>query len=297
MTHSQTLRLFIPPIFLTVYWQLRYGKPESKIPHKGVAEWEYVPEGWAYAETHPAVKGWNVQDILETYKRKWPKFVKMIEGSSALGIAHESELANNADLSAHNTMMAFGYALALASHKYDTLSFLDWGGGIGHYFVLAKALVPGVEIEYYCKDVPLLASYGAQLFPQAHFYSDDSCLAASYDLVMASASLHYAEDWRGLVTRLGRATRRFLYIANLPTILKSPSFVFVQRPYAYGYNTEYLGWCLNRQEIIEHIEGQGLELVREFVYGHKPVILNAPEQNEYRGYLFRPSPSTRVAAA
>ena len=167
---------------------------------------------------------------------------------------------------------------------------LDGGGGIGHYYLLAQALLPGVEIVYHCKDVPALTGYGAQLFPEQHFCSDETCLQRVYDFVLASASMHYTEDWQALLRRLAGATRDYLYVADLPTVLEAPSFVFVQRPYEYGYNTEYLGWCLNRTEFLRVAAGAGLHLLREFVYGHRPLIHGAPEQNAHRGYLFRARP-------
>jgi putative methyltransferase (TIGR04325 family) len=249
-------------------------------------EWEYIPEGWTYIQAHPEVKGWNVQDVLETYKRKWPKFAAMIHGTEPLGITHESDITNNTDIYSHNTIMAFAYALALAAHKKDRLSILDWGGGIGHYYLLSQALLPGVDIEYHCKDAPLLCEYGTQLFPEQYFYTDECCFKRTYDFVMASTSIHYTEEWRVLLRNLADATDKYLYIAQLPIVRQSPSFVFVQRPYQYGYNTEYLSWCLNRTEFLTTAEGSGLELVREFVYGYHPFIDGAPEQNMYRGYLF-----------
>ncbi len=153
--------------------------------------------------------------MLETYKKKWPQFVAMVQGTGPLGMAHESALTTNADLNSHNTMMAFGYALALAARHKDRLSFLDWGGGIGHYYLLAQALLPDVEIEYHCKDVPVLCEYGAQLFPQQHFYQDARCLDHVYDFVLASTSMHYTENWQILLRRLAGATRDYLYIARI----------------------------------------------------------------------------------
>lgn len=250
-------------------------------------EWEYISEGWAYAEKHPEVKGWNVKDVLETYKKKWPQFVAMVQDTVPLGIAHESDLTTNEEIRSHNTMMAYAYALALAAHKKDRLSMLDWGGGIGHYYLLAQALLPDVEIEYHCKDVPVLCDYGAQLFPRQHFYLDEHCFDRDYDIVLASTSLQYTEKWQPLLKRLACAASGYLYIANLPTVQQAPSFVFIQRPYHYGYNTEYLAWCLNRTEFLHMAERAGLKLVREFIYGHQPFIHGAPEQNTYRGYLFR----------
>jgi hypothetical protein len=37
------------------------------------------------------------------------------------------------------------------------------------------------------------------------FREDESCLERTYDLVVASSSLQYAEDWRGLLDRIAAA--------------------------------------------------------------------------------------------
>ncbi len=252
-----------------------------------IVEWEYIPEGWTYGDTHPEVKGWNVSDVLEEYKRKWPQFAEMVQQTGPLGVAHESALTTNEDIKSHNAIISFAYVLALAVHKRDALSMLDWGGGIGHYYLLARTLLPGVKIEYHCKDVPLLAEYGRQLFPEQHFYTDESCLQLSYDLVMASTSLHYSKDWQITLQKLSGAARNYLYIANIPMVEQVPSFVFLQRAYQYGYNTEYLAWCLNRNELLAAAQQAGLTLVRQFIYGHQPPIRGAPEQNTFRGFLFQ----------
>jgi len=186
-------------------------------------------------------------------------------------------------------MMSYAYVLTLSSRNKSSITLLDWGGGIGHYYLISQTLVAEIEIEYHCKDVPLLIDHARQLFPQGHFYSDDSCLARQYDLVLASGSLQYSRDWATVLRGLASATGGYLYVANLPIVETVPSFVFVQRPYRFGYETEYLGWALNRKEFLECSKGSGLELVREFIMGHHPIIHGAPEQNEYRGFLFRPT--------
>ena len=280
MRLKDIIRFVTPPVFIHVARWLRGGR-------RTYVEWEYILEGWVYAKRHPEIKGWNVLDVLETYKRKWPKFVDMVQGTGPLGLTHESDLTTNENINNHNEMMTFAYVLALATRHKDRISMLDWGGGIGHYYLLAQVLLPDVEVEYHCKDVPVLCEHGAQLFPQQHFYTDERCFERTYDFVLASSSLHYTEDWQTLVQRLAGATSDYLYIANLPSVQEATSFVFVQRPYQYDYNTEYLGWCLNRVEFLQATERAGLELVREFVYGYRPFICGAPEQNAYRGYLFR----------
>ena len=280
MKPRDIVRFLTPPVFICLARRVT-GLWGPRV------EWEYVPEGWAYVDEHPEVRGWDVPEVLEAYKKKWPKFVSMVKGVGPLGMAHESSLADTQDITSHNEMISFAYVLALAGRSKERMSMLDWGGGIGHFYLLAQELMPGLDIEYHCKDLPLLCEYGARLFPKQHFFIDERCFDRTYDLILASTSLHYAEDWQALVRDMAGSVSGYLYIANVPSVERAASFVFVQRPYRYGYNTEYLGWCLNRAEFLQEAEGAGLELVREFIYGHAPFINGAPEQNVYRGYLFK----------
>ena len=133
-----------------------------------------------------------------------------------------------------------------------------------------------------------MAQAGQALLSEAHFYTDDRCLSRRYDLVLASSSLYYAEDWKGTLAKLAGATGGYLYVAGLPTVERAASFVFVQRPYRYGYETEYLGWCVNHDELLAAAQAAGLRLVREFAQAYRPEIYGAPEQCEYRGFLFIP---------
>lgn len=278
-----------PPIVLTAAKRVRFTLMRSILGRKKFVEWEYVPEGFTLARQDPDVKGWNVREVLEAQKLKWPQFLAMTEGSGPLGIAHESCNATSDDVMHHNTIMVFAYALALASRNLERISMLDWGGGIGHYYFLARALLPNVEIEYHCKDVTFLSEHGRELLPEHHFYDNDSCLDRQYDFVLASASLHYHENWSRELARLASATSGWLLVTRLPTCVRAPSYVFVQRPYSYGYNTEYVGWCINRDEFLRECANVDLTLMREFVIGEAPPIHDAPDICQYRGFLLKPT--------
>jgi putative methyltransferase (TIGR04325 family) len=125
--------------------------------------------------------------------------------------------------------------------------------------------------------------------PEVHFHEDDSCLDRAYDLVMASSSLQYTEDWESLLARLAGAASGFVYLAGVPVVLSTPSFVVLQRAYKYGFDTEYLSWVFNRDELLECAQRANLELFREFLLGYKPLVSGAPEQSETRALLFRPA--------
>jgi putative methyltransferase (TIGR04325 family) len=126
--------------------------------------------------------------------------------------------------------------------------------------------------------------------PDVHFHETvESCLGRRYDLVLSSSSLHYSEKWREVAALLVEMTGSYLYITRIPIVQRAPSFVVLQRPYSLGYRTEYLGWFLNRHEFLDALRALGMELVREFLVEERPFVHRAPEQGEYRGFLWRPA--------
>jgi putative methyltransferase (TIGR04325 family) len=196
------------------------------------------------------------------------------------------------DYGIHNTVMSFAYVLARAALGREGVSILDWGGGIGHYYAYARAVLPEIELDYHCYDLPLITAGGRQVLPEAQFHdTEEEALSRRYDLVLASGSLHYSRDWRRILAGLARVTDRYLYVTRQPTVETAPSFVVVQRPYRHGYITEYPGWFLNRGEFLAEAQGLGLELLREFLIAEQPVVPGVPEQAHFRGFLFAaPSP-------
>ena len=259
--------------------------------------WEYMPQGWQAQENDHDIKGWDVSTVLEAYKAGWPNFVAHLQGSGPLGFWYETRDRGSDDPIPHNIHMSYAYALAVASRTRAEISMLDWGGAIGQYYALSKQLYPDLQIDYHLKELPAMLSYAKTLHPQAHVYDDESCLDRKYDFVLVSGSFHYTQDWRALLQRLAAATGGYLYLTRLPVVQHVPSFVFVQRPYHAGYETEYLGWCLNRSDVLAAAGASGLTLVREFVMGENPEIELAPEQNQYRGFLFRGGATIRTDGA
>ena len=272
------LRNWAPPALIRVV--------QSALDYVRPAPWEYVPSGWS---ANGSVRGWNDASIVRLQKKTWSAYGECVEGTSPLWLNHENPAGpNTGDLRDHNTLISFAYVLALAAHRKRCLSVLDWGGGIGHYYRLSKAVLPGVEIDYHCHDLPVLCETGRELLPDVHFCENvDESFCRQYDLVLASSSLWYEENWRCLLDKLISATTSYLYVTRLVFVNRVPSYVAIQRPWAMGYDTEYLCWILNRQEFISHLNASNMELMREFMICNGPHICRAPEQGDYRGFLFR----------
>lgn len=246
-------------------------------------EWESVPdsdEAW----TKPA--GWTHASVAQRQRQNWPAFLASLEDTRPFGWR---DFAPNEwiDVNIHNLIMTFGYVLGVASAGRNSLSVLDWGGGLGQYGRYAAVLRPDLALHYTVKDVTPLCEVGREVNPTVEFSDDDDALSRRYDLVFASASLQYARDLDGLLVRLCGAADRYLMVTRTPFVEKHDSFVVLQRPHRYGYDTEYAGWFINRKQFTDVILGCGFTLQREFMLSERPFVPNAPEQCVCRGFLFK----------
>ena len=283
---KSVVRGFCPPYLWSLGKRILARRaPVAAAPHD--AEWTYVPDGWKAGLRATAIRGWNAEGVAESLLRMWPAFLEMAGGTAPLSLSNEAVRTGRPDAGYHNTVMTFGYVLGLAGAGRTNVSMLDWGGSLGHYSLLARRLHPEMDLEYVCMDMPALAAAGRRVQPGVRFVSDEAeCLDRGYDLVLASGSLHYVEDWQALLAKLSRVATRHLFVTRVPVVQESASFVVLQRPYRYGYGTEYLGWCLNREEFLASARRLGVRLVREFLVDERIAIPGAPESAVYRGFLF-----------
>jgi len=247
-------------------------------------EWEYVREGWRKSD--PRAAGWNHPSVADTMNDNWPKFSEIVRSARPLGIYPLAPQIRSE--AGHNVSMTFGYVLARAAHDKARLSLLDWGGALGQYALMASHLLPEASLDITVKDLPDVCRVGRALLPSLSFDTDDAqCFSRKYDLVMASNSLQYAEEWRSIVARMVESATGWIYITRLPVVHQSPSYVVVQRRYHYGYQTEYISWVLNRGVFLSHLASLGATLVREFIAGGNEQYSGAPEVAETAGFLFR----------
>jgi putative methyltransferase (TIGR04325 family) len=248
------------------------------------SEFEYTPEGWRRDQKE---RGWADQSIVRVQEARWAGLVQRLEGAGPLGVSHLPGHDTRLDHADHNIMMSFGYVLGLAAAGRDRLSVLDWGGGLGHYLLYARALFPGLELDYHCYDLPEVCETGRRLNPGASFHDGLATMPArAFDLLVSSSSLHYFEDWRGALGSMFERVHGYVYVARLQTALGSPTFAVRQTPRSAGYDTSYPSWFINRDELIACATELGAGLVREFVYDERWYPRRAPEAGASRGFLF-----------
>lgn len=282
MKLKSILKNITPPVVWKI-GKVFFGVPNPRTTYM----YEYVPEGWERKTQTSDIKGWSDKSILDVQISKWPKLKELLKNSEPLGISHESNL-NEQNIVSHNTLVSFAYVLTLTSRNKDSFTFLDWGGGLGQYYLYAKSILPDVDIDYYCKDVLPLSNYGQNLLPDAKFYNSDKQFKdKSFDLVMASGSLMCVEDWRKALNNLIDSTNKYLYITRLTITADFPSFVVLQKPHSVGYKTEYLIWVLNKEEFLSAVLSRNFILLREFIVGEEITVFNSPGQVNFRGFLFQ----------
>jgi len=246
-------------------------------------EWEFVAGDW------PQETGWESAGVVSSYRAALTSISAAMTPTGPLGVPLEplpGSPPEREDPAAHNLALTFGYVLARAAGGRRALSILDWGGGLGAYQLLARALLPETELEYHCKELPAVVAAGRAAMPAVTFHTDDGCLEREYDLVVVSSSLQYERDWPALLERLARATGRFLFVARLPVTPSGRPFLIRQHPARYGYATTYTGWVLTRESLVERAVRAGLSLEREFLADPGFTVPRAPGPVESRSYLF-----------
>src|SRR5262245_37624902 len=121
MTLRAWLRAITPPIIWNGLAAVRH--------RLGTPEYEWMPAGWTAAQANPRVKGWNAAGVAAAYEAGWLGFVQSLAGSGPFVHAPNALHGAPPDLAFHNSVMSFGYVLALAAHSRAGLAMLDWGGG------------------------------------------------------------------------------------------------------------------------------------------------------------------------
>jgi putative methyltransferase (TIGR04325 family) len=264
------------------------GQPaEQSVPQEEseLPEWELLP-AWLPADR---LRGWDSAGVFETQAARWQQFVDLLRQPGPLGISIESSAAaGRENFWAHNLVMTYGYVLGRVLRGHGRkLKMLDWGAGSGHYYHITRTLFPDLELRYTGFDLPRLCATGRQFLPQATFVEDaGQATGERYDFVLAGSSLWYSPDWKLTLRSLAAAANPWIYLTRMIFIRQQPTCVAIQRPWRYGYDTEYQCWILNQAEFLQEAEACGLQLQREFYLGQSPLIAGLPETGAFRGFLF-----------
>ena len=273
LTAKQIFKSIVPPLL----WNVGRNLKRRFVP--SVTHFQYAPRGWST----PLPGGAHSDDF-------WSAFTAQEQAASEELIARmrarEPLLETRGD--EHTKHLLFGYALALTARHKTKVSVLDYGSNLGDYYWLGRALVPDVELDYHCRELPKVAEAGRRITPNVVWHTDDTVLTGSYDLVMFSSCIQCLPNWQDILVRAAQSTRNYLLLADVPTVRDVPAYIVTHRERGRT-NLQIL---MNHSEIVGTVERTGLQLVREFAMGPHPPVANATEQPMCLGWLFQRNPES-----
>lgn len=275
---KRALKQLVPPLIWTSLSWL-YGL----IDGRKVSRNQLIYNGFIWPELADSC-GWNDEKVIRTKCLAWEPVRNKIMSTGALGFSFENpgQLVHY-DLLPHNLYMSYGYSLGYAIRQKDAVRILDWGGGLGHYYLLSRSLFPELSFDYHCRELKEFVKAGCSLLPEVHWWESDACLASQYDFVMISSSLQYVRCWKEQLRKILLAAKDYLYLPRTPIVDRGPSFVAIQE--AYGTRMPF--WVFNESEIFNILVATGFQLVREFASGEDFKVKNAPADVKAKSWLFR----------
>ncbi len=263
---------------------LGFARVLARSIRPSASRFAYAPDGWQTVLADSYSNGHESPRVIALELENWNPFISRIQIGHA-PIVTPGRTANNAWQQAceHNVFMSFGYVLTLAARRCNVLRVLDYGGSFGGLFHAARAMVPDLDLNYHCKEMPEVARAGRDLTPAIVWHTDDSCLDQRYDLVMFNGSLQYIKDWKNVLRSGSHSACEYLYLTAVPIVESVPTFVAIQR----HEGAVMLHQQFNKSEFFGVLEGTGLRLVREFWQEDHPHVARAPEQPSFYSCLLK----------
>jgi putative methyltransferase (TIGR04325 family) len=171
-----------------------------------------------------------------------------------------------------NTDYALPFVAALAASRGRPLRILDFGGGMATSYVPLRAMLPREQaIDFVVVENAAICDRGAQLFAadaSVQFRTELPVAPERFDIVHFGSSLHYVDDWKGVLAGVTALEPEHLLFADL-TAADNRSFVTTQRFHDRRIPVRF--W--NVDEFIGAVTALGYEL-----------LLKA----RYRGYYLAP---------
>jgi hypothetical protein len=150
MPLTRLIKPLVPPLL----WSI--GRDVKRRLVRSVDHYAYAPLGWN--TPLPAGNGndayWST--FVGREQAGCQELIARVRGGAPL-LTTDDEMLN---------YVMLGYVLALASRHRDALRVIDYGGNLGEYYWVGKALVPGIAFEFHCRELPPVAAAGRALSPE-----------------------------------------------------------------------------------------------------------------------------------
>ena len=157
------------------------------------------------------------------------------------------------------TEYALPFVAALVGARNNILRILDFGGGMGtSYAPLVPMLRAHLAIDFVVVENAKVCEKGRELFsddPRIRFVTEIPD-GESFDIVHAGSSIHYVDDWLGLLKQFERLEPEFVLVSDLPA---GDIHTFVTAQMFYGRRIPVRFWNLG--EFVSAVEARGYELL------------------------------------
>jgi len=187
---------------------------------------------------------------------------------SALARAHGGAIPPVAT----STEYALPFVAATVAERGRPLRVLDFGGGMATSYVPLRAMLPREQaVAFVVVENQAVCERGRVLFgelPEVTFTTELPDESVHFDLVHFGSSLHYVDDWKGLLAACVALEPSHLLFADL-TAGDNRTFVTTQRFHDRRIPVRF--W--NVDEFTTHVEQLGFELLL---------------RSRYRGYYLAP---------
>lgn len=154
---------------------------------------------------------------------------------------------------------------ALAARKGFPLRILDFGGGLATSFIpLAKMLPADQDLDFVVVENEMVCKVGRDLLAgdsRVRFCSNIPGVDERFDIVHCGSSIHYVDDWTGLLARLSALKPYYLIFNDLPAA-DNCSFVTAQK--FYGLRMPV--WFWNLDEFVGQVVSSGYRLLLKARY-------------------------------
>jgi putative methyltransferase (TIGR04325 family) len=161
------------------------------------------------------------------------------------------------------TAQGYDYILpvvaVLSRLRRKPLRILDFGGGMANSFFDLVAKAPALDdVEFHIVENEAICLRANALLKNEPRVSFHTALPEmdQFDIIHLGSSLHYVEDWRGLLEALAGYRPEFFLFAELPADDIPRSFVTLQ--HFYGRHIPVWFWKLG--DILTHMESLGYDL-------------------------------------
>lgn len=153
----------------------------------------------------------------------------------------------------------------------NPLRVLDFGGALGSHFHALAAHWPWAPLQWTVCETPAVVTAGRAEFEQEmpkgnqlKFINDaKEALDNGVDVVIASCSIQYVEDWRGMLNLFSVAP--WLILDRVPLVNHPEDLIDIQVVPASYTDTRYPGWKFSASNWLPRLKQLGFEPVYQWI--------------------------------